>query len=56
MAALALAGVVMTAVGAVTARLSQRSVVCGAPRALVIGALATGVTYIVGRIVGVAVS
>jgi VIT1/CCC1 family predicted Fe2+/Mn2+ transporter len=55
-ASLALAGLVMVAVGGVTARLSRRPVLFGAGRAFLIGAVATGVTYIVGRIVGVAVS
>jgi VIT1/CCC1 family predicted Fe2+/Mn2+ transporter len=56
LASLALAGVVMMSVGGLTARLSHRSAVFGALRALLIGALATGVTYVVGRIVGVAVT
>jgi VIT1/CCC1 family predicted Fe2+/Mn2+ transporter len=56
LAALALAAVVMMAVGGITARLSQRSAAFGAVRALGIGAVTTGVTYVVGRIVGVAVT
>ena len=53
---LALTALVLMAVGAFTARITHRTVVFGALRALVIGALATGVTYVVGRIIGVAVS
>lgn len=53
---LALAAVVLAVVGGFTARLSQRAPVFGAGRALVIGGIATGVTYVVGRAVGVAVS
>jgi VIT1/CCC1 family predicted Fe2+/Mn2+ transporter len=56
MAALALAAVVMMTVGGITARLSLRSPALGAVRALGIGAVTTGVTYVVGRIVGVAVT
>jgi vacuolar iron transporter family protein len=56
LSALVLAGVVIATVGALTARLSERSPLFGALRALLIGAIATGVTYIVGRIVGVAVT
>jgi VIT1/CCC1 family predicted Fe2+/Mn2+ transporter len=55
-AALLLAAIVLMTVGGLTARLSQRPVWFGALRALVIGALATSVTYLVGRIVGVAVT
>jgi VIT1/CCC1 family predicted Fe2+/Mn2+ transporter len=55
-ASLLLAGLVLAVVGGLTARLSQRSVGFGALRALLIGAVATGVTYVVGRIVGVAVT
>jgi VIT1/CCC1 family predicted Fe2+/Mn2+ transporter len=55
-AALILAAIVLMTVGGLTARLSHRPVLLGALRALVIGAVATGVTYVVGRIVGVAVS
>jgi VIT1/CCC1 family predicted Fe2+/Mn2+ transporter len=55
-AALVLAGLVLMTVGALTARLSQRPMVFGALRAVLIGAVATGVTYVVGRIVGVAVT
>ena len=55
-AALVLAGLVLMTVGGLTARLSQRPVVFGAVRAVLIGAVATGVTYVVGRIVGVAVT
>jgi VIT1/CCC1 family predicted Fe2+/Mn2+ transporter len=50
------AGLVMMAVGAATARLTHRGMLFGAARALAIGALATGVTFVVGRVVGVAVS
>lgn len=53
---LALAGLVMMTVGGITANLSQRHPVLGAGRALLIGAVATGITYIVGRVVGVAVT
>jgi VIT1/CCC1 family predicted Fe2+/Mn2+ transporter len=56
LASLALAALVIVTVGGLTARLTQRSVLFGAARALLIGAVATGVTYLVGRIVGVAVS
>jgi VIT1/CCC1 family predicted Fe2+/Mn2+ transporter len=56
LASLALAAVVMMTVGGITARLSRRSSIFGALRALLIGAVATGVTYVVGRIVGVAVT
>ena len=56
LSALALAAVVMVAVGGLTARLSQRSALFGGARALLIGAIATGVTYVVGRIIGVAVT
>jgi VIT1/CCC1 family predicted Fe2+/Mn2+ transporter len=56
LASLALAGLVMMGVGGLTARLSHRSLIFGAVRALLIGAVATGVTYVVGRIVGVAVT
>ena len=55
-AALVLAALVLMSVGGLTARLSQRPTWFGALRALGIGALATGVTYLVGRIVGVAVT
>jgi VIT1/CCC1 family predicted Fe2+/Mn2+ transporter len=55
-AALVLAAVVLMSVGGLTARLSRRPVWFGALRALLIGAVATGVTYVVGRIVGVAVT
>jgi vacuolar iron transporter family protein len=55
-AALVLAAIVLMTVGAFTARLSHRAVLFGALRALLIGAVATGVTYVVGRIVGVAVT
>ena len=55
-AALVLAGVVLMTVGGLTARLSQRPVAFGSLRALLIGAVATGVTYVVGRIVGLAVT
>jgi VIT1/CCC1 family predicted Fe2+/Mn2+ transporter len=53
---LALTALVLMAVGAFTARMTHRTIVFGALRALVIGALATGVTYVVGRIIGVAVN
>jgi VIT1/CCC1 family predicted Fe2+/Mn2+ transporter len=51
-AALVLAAVVLMTVGGLTAGLSQRPPWFGALRALLIGAMATGVTYLVGRIVG----
>jgi VIT1/CCC1 family predicted Fe2+/Mn2+ transporter len=54
--ALILAATLLMAVGGLTANLSQRSVWFGGFRALVIGAVATSVTYVVGRIVGVAVT
>ncbi len=53
---LALAALMLMTVGGITARLTHRSLSFGALRALVIGAVATGVTYVVGRIVGVAVT
>jgi VIT1/CCC1 family predicted Fe2+/Mn2+ transporter len=56
LASLLLAAVALVLVGAFTARLSQRSIAFGALRALAIGAIATGVTYVVGRIVGIAVT
>ena len=54
--ALVLAATLLMAVGGLTARLSQRSPWFGGVRALLIGAVATSVTYVVGRIVGVAVT
>jgi VIT1/CCC1 family predicted Fe2+/Mn2+ transporter len=54
--ALVLAAFMLMAVGGVTAHLGQRPLWLGGLRALVIGALATSVTYVVGRIVGVAVT
>lgn len=54
--AIGLAAIVLMVVGALTARLTARPVAFGALRALVIGALATSVTYVVGRVIGVAVS
>jgi VIT1/CCC1 family predicted Fe2+/Mn2+ transporter len=51
-----LTAIVLMTVGALTARLTTRPMWFGALRALVIGALATGVTYVVGRVIGVAVS
>jgi VIT1/CCC1 family predicted Fe2+/Mn2+ transporter len=56
LASLGLAALVIVTVGGLTARLTQRSVLFGAARALLIGAVATSVTYLVGRVVGVAVS
>jgi VIT1/CCC1 family predicted Fe2+/Mn2+ transporter len=56
LAALVLDIVVMMSVCGLTAQLSRRSPVYGALRALAIGAVTTGVTYVVGRIVGVAVT
>lgn len=55
-AALVLAGLTILVVGGLTARLSYRSPWFGGARALLIGAVATSVTYVVGRLVGVAVS
>jgi VIT1/CCC1 family predicted Fe2+/Mn2+ transporter len=54
--ALGLTALVLMTVGALTARLTSRHMWFGAMRALIIGALATGVTYLVGRLIGVAVS
>jgi VIT1/CCC1 family predicted Fe2+/Mn2+ transporter len=54
--ALILAGLAIMTVGGVTARISDRSPLLGALRAVSLGALATGVTYVVGRIIGVAVT
>jgi VIT1/CCC1 family predicted Fe2+/Mn2+ transporter len=56
LASLALAAIVLAVVGAFTATLSRRSPLLGATRALLIGGIATGVTYVVGRLVGVAVT
>ena len=56
LASLVLSALVLMTVGAFTARITHRTIVFGALRALGIGALATGVTYVVGRIIGVAVS
>jgi VIT1/CCC1 family predicted Fe2+/Mn2+ transporter len=56
LAALALSAVVIMTVGGITARLSERAAAFGALRAVGIGAVTTGVTYVVGRIVGVAVT
>jgi VIT1/CCC1 family predicted Fe2+/Mn2+ transporter len=55
-AALVLAGLTILVVGALTARLSMRSPWFGGARALLIGAVATSITYVVGRLVGVAVT
>jgi VIT1/CCC1 family predicted Fe2+/Mn2+ transporter len=52
-ASLGLAGLAIVTVGALTARMTQRSILFGA---LLIGAVATGMTYSVGRVVGVAVT
>ena len=54
--ALGLAAVVLALVGGFTARLAGRPVTRGALRMLGLGALATGVTYLVGRLVGVAIA
>jgi VIT1/CCC1 family predicted Fe2+/Mn2+ transporter len=56
LAALVLAGIVIVTVGGFTAQLTSRPVLFGATRAFGIGAIATGMTYLVGRVVGVAVS
>jgi vacuolar iron transporter family protein len=55
LAALVLAGIALVAVGAATARLSERSLLLGALRSLAVGGLATAVTYLVGRVVGTVV-
>jgi vacuolar iron transporter family protein len=55
-ASLVLAGLAIGSVGAFTARVSQRPILFGAARALLIGALATSVTYVVGRLVGATVT
>ncbi len=54
-AALALVGVALFAVGGVSARLTRRPALFGGLRMLLIGAIAVGVTYLVGHLVGVAV-
>jgi VIT1/CCC1 family predicted Fe2+/Mn2+ transporter len=50
--ALILAAAALAALGAITARLSGRSVMRGIMRAVAIGALGTGVTYLIGRAIG----
>jgi vacuolar iron transporter family protein len=55
LAALVLAGIALLAVGAATARLSERSLLLGAARSLAVGTMATAVTYVVGRVVGTVV-
>lgn len=54
-AALALSGLAMAGIGAATSLFTGRGVVFSAARQLAIGYLAAGVTYGVGRLVGVAV-
>jgi VIT1/CCC1 family predicted Fe2+/Mn2+ transporter len=54
--ALGLAALTLVVVGGLTALLSQRPIWFGSLRALGLGALATGVTYVVGRLIGVAVT
>jgi VIT1/CCC1 family predicted Fe2+/Mn2+ transporter len=50
--ALALAGLVLGMVGWMTAQFTDRPRLFGALRALLIGAVATGVTYVIGHLVG----
>jgi VIT1/CCC1 family predicted Fe2+/Mn2+ transporter len=50
--ALLLAGLVLGLVGWLTAQFTDRPPLFGALRALLIGAVATGVTYVVGHLVG----
>ena len=55
-ASLALAGAAMAAIGAATSLFTGRSALFSATRQVLIGYLAAGVTFGVGRLVGVAVS
>jgi VIT1/CCC1 family predicted Fe2+/Mn2+ transporter len=55
-AALAVAGVSLFVAGAVTARFTGRSTWFSGLRQLALGALATAVTYLVGRLIGAQVS
>ncbi len=52
--ALALTGLSLFAVGSASARLTQHPLLFGGARMLLVGVLATGVTFVVGKIVGVA--
>lgn len=54
--AVLLSGLALLAVGAATARLSDRPVLIGALRMLLIGALAAGVTYAIGHVLGVSMA
>jgi VIT1/CCC1 family predicted Fe2+/Mn2+ transporter len=51
--ALAITGLALFGVGVATARLTQRPPLWGGVRMMLIGGSATGVTYLVGRVVGV---
>jgi VIT1/CCC1 family predicted Fe2+/Mn2+ transporter len=55
-ASLALSGVVLAAIGAATTLFTGRSAVFSAVRQLAIGVLAAGITFGVGRLVGVSLS
>ena len=52
--ALGLTAISLFVVGAATARLTEHPLLFGGVRMLLVGALATGVTYIVGKVIGVA--
>jgi VIT1/CCC1 family predicted Fe2+/Mn2+ transporter len=54
--ALVITGLGLFAVGFATARLTERPNLWGGLRMLTIGGLATGVTYLVGRVLGVSLS
>lgn len=55
-AALIVAAVALAAVGAASARLSGRPMLVNAARSILIGGIATGITYVIGRFIGVSVS
>ena len=50
--AVALSGIAMLVVGGAVGRYSGRGMVFGAMRQLLVGSLAAGVTFFVGRIIG----
>ena len=50
--AIALSVIAMLVVGGLVGRLSGRGVARGAIRQFVVGALAAGVTFIIGRVIG----
>ena len=56
LAALAITGLALFAVGFATATLTERARLWGGLRMLLIGGCATGVTYVVGRLLGVSMS